>query len=416
MNTFYKNIQPSIIKFTDDDIFPENVKCHYAINYNVWGIDYFFENYLLQESSDGIFMILNEDRFNFLLEDSLDNQSSLDIPRLYILLTDNFLKDDSKFYEFIMKASKDNEIYATGIEGFRPITDYYINTTLFNYLANINAVDIEINEMDEYNPSTIKFPNYLDDSGHITKYFEDLSGEVIRDYTNLNYFHKKNSLLDGSYSEDELNNFYQGVASIILANSTIQGHSELWNKQKNQIYDKVLNYYANSKVDDASIALNLILNSNYGVVNTNIMTQQNCGCSTNSNSNLSPSCSILYEQAMPLYLKQMFGDKEFYEDWFCIYLSDEEKIPNDLLIETLELFIKEFIAIDYNLDLSQKNTLYQCDCNSSLSLNNSSLEYKKLYNFLQILEWINLYQLDENTNKIKIYGEQFGELLPNLQF
>ena len=91
MNTFYKNIQPNIIKFSDDDLIPEHLRCRYAINYNVWGIDYFFENYLLQESNDGIFMILNENSFNFILEDSLsDLQEDLDINKVYELV-DKFL-------------------------------------------------------------------------------------------------------------------------------------------------------------------------------------------------------------------------------------------------------------------------------------------------------------------------------------
>ena len=68
MNTFYTHIQPNIIKFSDELELPEKLRCHYAINYNVWGIDYFYENYLLQESNDGIYMILNENQFNFLLE------------------------------------------------------------------------------------------------------------------------------------------------------------------------------------------------------------------------------------------------------------------------------------------------------------------------------------------------------------
>lgn len=411
MNTFYTHIQPNIIKFSDNEELPENLRCHYAINYNVWGIDYFFENYLLQESNDGIYMILNEDRFNFLLEDSLSDQNVLDIPRLYILITKEFLSDTSKFQEFILRASKDNEIYYSGIEGFRPGNDYFINTTLFNYLANINAVTTE-----SENPTEYKLPNYIDENGSITKYFTDLSSEIIKDYTNLVYFDRKNELLNNTFSEDELNNFYQGISNIIIAYSDIQNNPSIYNKAKNQIYDKVLNYYSHSQVDDASIALGLILGSQYNSITTN----QTCGCMGeigNSNSLVTDSCASLYKNALGLYLKQMFGDPEFYEDWFYINLSEEEKFPNDVLIETLELFIKEFISIDYNLDFTYNHkAYYNCECTDNRSLNNSSLEYKKLNNFLQILDWVNNNQLDENANKIKIYGEAFGELLPKLQF
>jgi len=411
VNTFYTHIQPNIIKFSDNEDLPENLRCRYAINYNVWGIDYFFENYLLQESNDGVYMILNENGFNFILEDSLSDQNTLDIPRLYILITEQFLNDTSKFQEFILRSSKDNEVYFSGIDGFRPGTDYFINTTLFNYLTNINAITVE----EGIDPASYKLPNYIDENGKLTKYFVDLSTEIIKDYTNLNYFDSKNKLLENHFSEDELNNFYQGIANIILTYSSIGENPTIFNKAKNQIYDKVLNYYANSQVDDASIALSLILGFSYNTVSTT----QTCGCmnEVGNSTYVTDSCSSLYTNAMALYLKQMFGDPEFYEDWFCIYLSEEEKFPNDVLIETLELFIKEFISIDYNLDFSYNHqTFYNCECTDNTKLNNSSLEYKKLNNFLQILEWVNNNELDINVNKIKIYGEAFGELLPKLQF
>ena len=426
MNTFYRNIQPTIVKFSDDELIPEHLRCHYAINYNVWGIDYFFENYLLQEGNDGIFMILNENNFNFILEDSLSDQNAIDIPRLYIMITDEFMADGSKFQEFILKAAKDNEIYSTGIEGFRPNEQYYINQTLFNYLGNINAIateqEVDPDSNDTFVPSDIQLPNYLDSNGNITKYFIDLSDELIKDYTNLEYYNKKNNLIEKTYSEDELNMFYQSVCKIILNNTTIQLNSEIFNKTKNQIYDKVLNYYANSQIDDASIALQLILGSNYGTVTYGMSSCCNTGCgsnttgSTQSGTYLTESCASLYQQAMPLYLKQMFGDTEFYEDWFCVYLNDKEKIPNDILIEALILFLKEFMDLDYNLDMNSKGKSYQCDCTNQLSLNNSSLEYKKLNNYIQVLLWVYNNEITENTNKIKVYGEQFGELLPKLQF
>ena len=72
--------------------------------------------------------------------------------------------------------------------------------------------------------------------------------------------------------------------------------------------------------------------------------------------------------------------------------------------------------LDYNLDMNSKGKSYQCDCTNQLSLNNSSLEYKKLNNYIQVLLWVYNNEITENTNKIKVYGEQFGELLPKLQF
>ena len=421
MNTFYTHIQPNIIKFSDDEQLPENLRCHYAINYNVWGIDYFYENYILQESSDGAYLLLNENAFNFILEDGMGEQDIIDIPRIYIMITDEFINGSDLFQQFVIEANKNFNVYGNGIPGFRPGKQYYLNTTLFNYLANNNLIEItdpdttdndENEAYEDYNILNNRLPNYLDQNANITKYFVDLSDDPIKDYTNLNYFNKKNELLNNRFDEDTLKNFYSNLCNLIISYSEIQNHSEIFNTQKNQIYDLVLNYFSHSQNDNALLALNIMMNSQYSTIET---LNVNCGCSGGSNQSLTQPCSELYKQAMLIYLKDMFGDPEFYEDWFCINFSEDEKIPNDLMIETIELFIKEFISLDFNLDFTSSVT-YNCDCRSQSSLNNSSYEYKKINNFLQILDWVNNYQLEENTNKIKIYGSSFGELLPKLQF
>ena len=175
MNTFYRHLQPNIIKFSDNEELPENLRCHYVINYNVWGIDYFYSNYLLQESDNGAYLLLKEDSFNILLEDAINGQETLDIPRLYIVITEKFMEDSKTFEDFIFQANKENSIYANGIPGFRPGEDYYLNTTLYNYLVLSNLVS---------NPDlSTRLPNYLDYNTNVTKYFIDLSDEPIKDYT-----------------------------------------------------------------------------------------------------------------------------------------------------------------------------------------------------------------------------------------
>jgi hypothetical protein len=157
----------------------------------------------------------------------------------------------------------------------------------------------------------------------------------------------------------------------------------------------------------------MILNNSY----TTITTQNssiNCGCNGTNNQTIVEPCSSLYGKAMLLYLQDMFGDLEFYEDWFFINFDNGEKFANDVLIENLELFVKEFIELDFNLDFTSNKT-YKCDCDD-ISLSNSSIQYKKLNNFLSILNWVNNNKIDENSNKIKMYGKEFGELLPKLQF
>jgi len=422
VNTFYTHIQPTIVRFSDDVELPENMRCRYVINYNVWGIDYFYENYLLQESDDGAYLLLNEDRFNFLLEDSISDQEILDIPRLYILITDDFINDSSLFQQFIIEATKNINVYGNGIPGFRPGKQYYLNTTLFNYLANINAVELtdpdttdnEENEAyEDYNPINNRLPNYLDNNASISRFFVDLSGEPIKDYTKLEFFKNKNLLIDNTYSEDELRSFYSNLCNIILKYTEIENNPEVFNKQKNQLYNMVLKYFGNSQVDEASLALNMILNASYTTVTTENNTVS-CGCNSNSSTTIQEPCSSLYSKAMNVWLKDMFGDTEFYEDWFFIYFDSGEKIANDVMIEHVMLFVKEFIELDYNLDFTSNNT-YQCECDQ-ITLSNSSYEYKKINNFLSILDWVNNNKIDENSNKIKVYGNLFGELLPKLQF
>ena len=48
-------------------------------------------------------------------------------------------------------------------------------------------------------------------------------------------------------------------------------------------------------------------------------------------------------------LGTMLVDSKFYEDWFRIYKSDDDYIPNDVLIEALNTFFDEFINMQHTL-------------------------------------------------------------------
>jgi len=415
VNTFYTHLQPNIVKFSDDEEIPESLRCHYAINYNVWGIDYFYANYILQESDDGAYLIVNENGIgNILLEDSLSETDIIDIPRLYIMITDEFIHGDSKFQQFIYEANKNNSVYSTGIDGFRPGTDYWLNTTLFNYLANNNQV-VYNQADDEYDPLAFKLPNYLDYDGSITKYFVDLSNEPIRDYTNLEYFDKKNMLLENVFTEEELKSFCQTFFNTISGETKIS--QEMMYKVKNQIYSIVINYFSNSMSDDTSIALQLVLGTQYGTVTK---TTQSCGCTQqqqgSTTTTVDQSCASIYQQAMNEWMKAMLSDPEFYEDWFSIQLSDEERIPNDVMIEKIQTLFKEFLDLGYDLDFSPSTLRWKCSCTPTAPSSNSPAEYRKIENFLSILDWVNNCEIDENSNKIKAYGQAFAEILPLLQF
>ena len=191
-------IQPTIVKFSGDEEIPVSIQNHYMINYNIIGIKYFLENFALTET-EGHNIVLKEvykegdpiDGFAWLLEESLSEEDVIDIPRLYIVITDSLVKSDDKLKQFIMAGLIDNSVYGNGIDGFVPGVDYYMNETMYKYLIKMDL--IEENE-------DLLLPNHLGKDGELTEYFEELDCNE-KDYNNLAYYYNKNKLADNEYSE-----------------------------------------------------------------------------------------------------------------------------------------------------------------------------------------------------------------------
>lgn len=416
-NKFFDYMQPTIVKTSNHPELPEKMRNRYLINYNVMGIRYFEQYYLLKESKDGIpYLLLKEDQWGVELEESPEEfDKILDIPRLYIDITDKFINGGDLFRTFIFQSIMENSIYSVGIDNFIAGKDYWLNTTLYNYLANSNQIAI---------PNfAARLPNYLTEIGTITEYFIDLSFSPYKDYTNLVYYEHKNQLLDNKYTEDELKDFYRNFCQIILKQTLI--NDDLKSSGNNPIYNLVLNYYGNYQSDDASNALGLVLNSLYSTDNT---TSSGCSCNSGLNNFLNgskqsqdiqtKSCSQIYEEAMSLYLKQMLGDKQFYKDWFMIQLTEWESELNDILIEDLLTYCLEFLEMDFCLDFGTLTTKVHSSfcCNHDQKSSDETKNLSIFNNYIKVLNFIQNKQIDENTNKIKIWGETFGELLPSLQF
>ena len=408
MNKFFKYLQPTIIQATMNEELPERVRGRFFINFNVFGLHYFTENYILQETSFGApYLILKEDNWGLQLEDSAEGDL-LDIPRIYIDITDKFVNDDQNLFQsFVAQSLMNNKIWVRGIDGFFAGMDYYTNYTLYNYLALTDQIEVP--------DFGARLPNYLDNFGQVqTQYWKDLSGEIYEDYNNLEYFNEKNNLLTNIFDEDTLNNFYSTFCSIILEHSKIM-NTDVYNEQRNQIYNLVLNYYKNFKSDAGSNALELLLNSGYTTKTTNISTGCSCNSTTSGSTEITKSCSDLYKDSMSLWLKEMLGDSKFYEDWFRIQKAENDWIPNDVLIEKLTTFFNEFITMQHSLTFLVTKTT-RCDCPEPVSFNENECNYNILKNYMKIFSWIFDEEIDANVNKIKIYGGQFAELLPKLQF
>ena len=415
MNNFMNYIQPTIVKLSDSEDIPTSLHNNYMINLNIVGIKYFQENFIIQENSNGDFIMKESYQegdpvqcFAWLLEESLTKEDAIDIPRAYIVISSDLIKDDSKLKAYTINGLIDNNVFIEGIDGFIPGKDFFINETLYRYLREFN--NVEENE-------DVILPNYLNKNGEISENFVELDCRE-KDYSNIEYYYNKNKLAANTYSEEQLNDFYATFASTILEYTQID--DETRSTPKNQVYELVLKYFANHQTDATSVALNLILNTPYAN-----LTNGNCGCTktgcNGSNSSITgssetQSCYNIYIVALKNYIKTMLGDTDFYNDWFTILMPNGEYITNDTLIDALETLIHEFIALGYDLSNVGKKNSKAVSCGCSNISYSSTADYSVLLNYLNILDWLRNCNMQYNLNKTKIYGEKLGEIFPYLQF
>ena len=415
MNNFMNYIQPTIVKLSDSEDIPTSLHNNYMINLNIVGIKYFQENFIIQENSNGDFIMKESYQegdpvpgFAWLLEESLSEEDVIDIPRAYIVISADLVKDDSKLRAYTINGLIDNNVFIEGVDGFVPGKDFFINETLYRYLREFN--NVEENE-------DVILPNYLNKNGEISENFVELDCRE-KDYSNIEYYYNKNKLAANTYSEEQLNDFYATFASTILEYTQIDDETRA--TPKNQVYELVLKYFANHQTDATSVALNLILNTPYAN-----LTNGNCGCAktgcSGSNSNVTgnsetQSCYDIYIAALKNYIKTMLGDTDFYNDWFTILMPNGEYITNDTLIDALETLIHEFIALGYDLSNVGKKNSKAISCGCSNISYSSTADYSVLLNYLNILDWLRNCNMQYNLNKTKIYGEKLGEIFPYLQF
>lgn len=415
MNNFINYIQPTIVKLSDSEDIPTSLHNNYMINLNIVGIKYFQENFIIQENSNGDFIMKESYQegdpvqcFAWLLEESLTKEDAIDIPRAYIVISADLVKDDSKLRAYTINGLIDNNVFIEGVDEFVPGKDFFINETLYRYLREFN--NVEENE-------DVILPNYLNKNGEISENFVELDCRE-KDYSNIEYYYNKNKLAANTYSEEQLNDFYATFASTILEYTQIDDETRA--TPKNQVYELVLKYFANHQTDATSVALNLILNTPYAN-----LTNGNCGCvktgCSGSNSSVTgssetQSCYDIYIAALKNYIKTMLGDTDFYNDWFTILMPNGEYITNDTLIDALETLIHEFIALGYDLSNVGKKNSKAISCGCSNISYSSTADYSVLLNYLNILDWLRNCNMQYNLNKTKIYGEKLGEIFPYLQF
>lgn len=405
MSSFLTYFQPSILRLSNDICIPKSLQNKYVLNINAMGISWFEENFFVAETDDGQTYLSANDS-TLLLESSGSNK--FDVPRIYIILNDDY--DDNLVAQFTAKALTIPETYGNGITGFRPGKDFYVNTTLYYWLTNNHI--IEDNE-------DCMLPDYLVQSGDtmgMSKFFQDLD---INDKNciDVNRFIKKNSILNLSWSEEKLRNLASTFFECILKYTQITNEDRVI--PRNQIYQKVMEYYRDGKSDETTIALQLILGNKAKVAENWMQNTLSCNTCFNisnssSSASLQPTCLQLYINAMQEWIKEMLGNYQFNKDW--MFASDGENVySNTSLINLLITLLQDYLNGGFPLSKSDDSDV---NCNSCPSLDSS---YSKdncnkniILNYIKVLEWTKDCKLKENKNKIKIYGQQFAELLDEL--
>lgn len=431
----FKLIQPTIVKTKDVEVVPELVRDKYLINFNGLNIEWFEAHF--QQVEDGFlcFDVASENRKGFecfiLADDDddplnnpcldvvdnseaedfvKDNFSSnvFDVPRIYIRIKPEYIEDDSLIFNFLKKAINDPLMYSSGIETFKYGVDFFINKTLYAYLTQILQLEVSEEGL---------IDNYLTTEGVLNEEVFEILSDTEEDYTNIEYYDKKNRMSDYTFTEEELDRFCQTFPKLILEFTDIDEDDLL--DIKNRIYQACLEYFANGKTNCTIRGLALILQNSIGTPNT-VTTNSylgTCGtCNNQGNKNGNglgngedKSCIQIYQEAMDSILKSMLGDTEFYEDWFTHIIGDDMIINCDLVALLVKL-IDEYIESHQNVGKVKKSN--NCVCATITKIKPDFVSI--LENYKKVLGYVCEGKINENRNKIKLYGEAFGELLPSL--
>lgn len=343
---------------------------------------------------------------------------------LYFLIDEKFYSSyrGNEIYEFLSNLDLDSEdLFETlinGTESLIPGENYFLT-------GNLDNTEITM-------------------SSNINDY-EDISNIKIKDIDNISYFIYKNSSLKNIFTEDELDNLNSTFMKLI------KHYSERYNNITDTIefvYKNVIDYYANGQYDDATILMNSIFNTQI-TISSNI---SNCGCNSQSDCTSVSSgtnaintgtelvsldtatCIEKYKAAMYQWLIKMLSDTAFYCSWMFTTVEDEDNlnVPNYELLDKLIELLTEFLNSGYDLT-SLKVCTSACGCGhtkkyfsnnktgdcadilSNVNVDNCSY-YTIIENYIKVLNWVKNNQIDENKNKIYIYGKQFAEIFPLLSF
>lgn len=442
MDLFKSLLQPTIVHFGKNEKY--QISDEYLLNYNVVQIDWFKNNSIVLEDGFGILLLEDADDLNpfaasdsdamDIMEDGIKDRDNLetvlDLPRIYFKITDKFLNDVNfitpnvinSFIITLLQLSDEHDNFSVpnyiahgntyNGETLVPGVDYFINETFATYLIEIELgvendkliIDEEVKQIVK-TLREITLPDYLTSSSQIKYPWVELTQDESIN-TDLEYYFDKN-LVSTLHDENALRNFMTSFCQTIL---NYNADKEIAvTDVTNTIYKKTLEFFANNKFDLALANLNLIMGTN--VTTEVINTLSNC-CKQNEHPD---SCSSLYISAMESWLKRLLSDTEFYWEWMMTETEDGQRVPNTILIKQLMYLLNGLISLNLDLSFSagsKYNCTNSCNKTSQVSVNN----YNVLEKYKNVLGYVRECKLSSNVNKIKLYGGQFGELLPKLMF
>lgn len=417
MNSFLDNFQPFIVHFIDDICIPKDCRGQYMLCVNAMGIKWFEENYIKLEFGNSSFLggeVLGPKYL--MLEDSDSNK--FDMPRIYIPITRELSNDDSKLGEFLIKALTDESLYGSGIDGFRPSKEYYVNETLYKYLRRItdhlgNDINPIIEEDDDiYLPDYLSYDR-INDKPIVTDYFLELEDDEKRS-RDLGFFFRKNEISKLKFNSYDFDFLPQTFFRLVLQYTKIGDARRM--VSPNNVYDAVQKYWANHKSDDATTLLQVIMQTP-AKSSSDVSPTLSCNsCLNTSTSNgysssiIEKSCYEKYKDAMDEWLSIMLSDINYNLDWTYEVQSDM-KFPNFDLIDLLSQLLKEYIEYGKFPKVEEQRN-GSCDC-PSLDSSYSSDECDKntILNYIKVLEWSKRCELTKNKNKVKVYGKEFASFL-----
>lgn len=444
MDLFKNLFQPTIVHIGENIEYKISNK--YCLNYNVVQIDWFQNNSIVLEDGTGIVLLeasdINNpysasanDAYSLLDDGNADNNRTvLDIPRIYFPITEKFYNNgvvttpltiNSFIISLLQLSDKTSEpsivdlivngnIYddnnTSTDDMLVPGEDYFLNKTFADYLISycLDIVDedfVDPNSEDGKKISiirSIELPNYLKEDAIINDPWVELS-EDEQSNTDLSQYMTLNKYAEYGVTDDALKEFYVSFVNGIL-NFNI-GKQIL--TAKDALYKATLDYFGAAQNDETINKINLVLGSTYSGQQINTASSY-CNCKSSSNGSMTDSCSTLYSNAMLEHLKTMLGDVEFY----CSWMFEDNTVKDDLIgyLKYLILRLK-----DIGFTLSDTNYGFNCPCPNANSINEEK-NYKILDNYIKVLDFVSQCNIKPNVNKIKLWGSQFGELLPKLYF